>query len=108
MQYEERFTDQELATVVEQGMIYMCACPAQVADALRKIRELHRYQMRCLENPSNDTLVHETIAQSAIRTHALLQDCLDEVIRLEKWDRSTLQMPEGLRARQMRELLSDD
>ena len=37
-----------------------------------------------------------------------MQDCLDRVIELEKWDRATLVMPEGLRNRQMRELLSDD
>jgi hypothetical protein len=108
MIYEERFTDAELDTVLEQGMIYMCACPAQVADGLRKLRELLRYQNRCLENPSNDSQVHTTIARSVIEAHETLQRCLDEVIVLEKWDRATLEMPADLRKRQMREILSDD
>jgi hypothetical protein len=108
MNYEERFTDAELDKVVEQGMIYMCACPAQVADGLRKLRELLRYQNRCLENPNNDSLVHTTIARSVIHAHETLQQCLDEVIVLEKWDRATLEMPADLRKRQMREILSDD
>ena len=108
MNYEERFTDAELDTVVEQGMIYMCACPAQVADGLRKLRELLRYQNRCLENPNNDSRVHTTIARSVIEAHETLQRCLDEVIVLEKWDRATLEMPADLRKRQMQEILSDD
>ena len=32
--YEERYSDAELVSIVEQGLIYMCACPAQVAEAL--------------------------------------------------------------------------
>ena len=35
MLYEERFTDAELAKVIEEGMIYMCACPAQMAETIR-------------------------------------------------------------------------
>ena len=108
MNYEEQYTDAELDRVIAQGMIYMCACPAQVADGVRKLRELFRYQMRCLENPTNDSLVHTAIARSVIEAHATMQRCLDEVIVLEKWDRTTLEMPADLRKRQMRELLSDD
>lgn len=108
MDYEERFSDAELNTVIEQGMIYMCACPAQVADGLRKLRELYRYQMGCLENPHNDSLVHSTIAKSVAEAHETLQRCLDEVIVLEKWDRTTLEMPPDLRKRQIRELLADE
>ena len=108
MTYDERFSDAELQTIMEQGLIYMCACPAQVADGLRKLRELYHYQMGCLENPQNDSLVHTTIAKSVAEAHETLQRCLDEVIALEKWDRSTLEMPPHLRKRQMRELLSDE
>lgn len=108
MDYEERFSDAELNTVIEQGMIYMCACPAQVADALRKLREMLRYQKCCLENPQNDHRVHTAIANSVTLAHETLQRCLDEVIALEKWDRTTLEMPPDLRKRQMRELLADD
>jgi hypothetical protein len=108
MEYEERFTDAELGKVIEQAMIYMCACPAQVADSLRKLRELYRYQLRCLETPQNDPIVHALIAQSTIQSHAIMQDCLDKVIALEAWDRSTLEMPAGLRKRQLQEILSDE
>lgn len=108
MEYQERFTDAELTSIIEQGMIYMCACPAQVADAVRKMRELLRYQTACLANPNNDRLVHETITQSTIAAHAILQDCLDDVIRQENWDRATLQMPPHLRERLMQEMLADE
>ena len=108
MAYEERFSDPELHTVIEQGMIYMCACPAQVADGLRKLREMLRYQKHCLENPQNDHRVHTAIASSAVLAHETLQRCLEEVIGLEKWDRSTLEMPPELRQRQMQEVLADE
>jgi len=32
MTYVERFTDAELEKIIESGLIYMCACPAQVAN----------------------------------------------------------------------------
>ena len=105
--YEERYTDAELISIIEQGMIYMCACPAQVAEALRKLRSLLTYQLRCSADPENDAAVHAAIATSTIQSYQIMQDCLDTVIALEKWDRTTLQMPEGLRRRQMQELLSD-
>lgn len=108
MEYEERFTDAELVHIIEQGLIYMCACPAQVADAIRKLRELYRYQLRCLDGPNNNPTVHAAIAHSTVQSHAIMQDCLDQVIELEKWDRATLQMPANLRDRQLRDLLADD
>jgi hypothetical protein len=108
MKYEERYTDAELTKVVEQSMIYMCACPAQVADSVRKLRELYRYQVRCIANPDNDQLVHSQIAKSTIESHTIMQDCLDKIIELEAWDRSTLEMPVGLRERQLKEMLSGE
>jgi hypothetical protein len=105
--YEERYTDAELGAIVEQGFIYMCACPAQVAEALLKLRTLHKYQLACSTDPENDLAVHAAISKSTVQSHHIMQDCLDTIIDLEKWDRTTLQMPESLRKRQMRDLLSD-
>ena len=107
MDYVERFTDAELELIVETGLIYMCACPGQVADAVRKLRDLHRYQLNCLIDPENDNIVHQTIAASTVAAHAQMQDCLDEVLVLEDWDRQTLKMPEGLRCRQKMAMLGD-
>jgi hypothetical protein len=36
-----------------------------------------------------------------------LEACLEDVLEIEEWDRATLTMPEGLRARQVREMLDD-
>ena len=107
MAYEERFSDEELAQIISEGLIYMCACPAQVADAVRKVRELYRYQMKCLQSPTNDCQVHQAIAKTAAATHNQLQDCMDEILVLEKWDRQTLQMPDYLRVKQLKEISSD-
>lgn len=105
--YEERYTDAELVSIIEQGLMYMCACPAQVAEALLKLRALHKYQLICSTDTKNDLAVHTAIAESTVQSHHIMQDCLDKVIALEKWDRTTLQMPDGLRKRQMEDLLSD-
>lgn len=103
-QYEEVFTDAEIGKVIEQAMIYMCACPAQVAASLRTVRELHRYQERCMLTPEVDKTVHIEIEKAATQAHNLLQDCLLKIMEIEGWDRKTLEMPEGLRQLQLREL----
>jgi hypothetical protein len=108
MDYEERYSDAELSHIIEQGFIYMCACPAQVAQAIQKLRQVYRYQVACLSTPDVDFRVHQTIADSTIEAHAVLQTCLDSVIALENWDRATLTMPPNLRERQMRDVLADD
>lgn len=108
MNLSTRYSDPELEKIVEQGLIYMCACPAQVAEALNMLRKLHRYQMNCLESPTNDARVHGAIAQHVELAHAALEDCLDKVVELEKWDRETLTMPNCLRTRQMREIAAGD
>lgn len=107
MVYEERFSDAELQQIISEGFIYMCACPAKVAEAVRCVRELYRYQLDCLQNPENDDRVHKTIAKSAITTHAQLQDCMDEILIIEKWDRKTLKMPENLRVKQLKTITDD-
>lgn len=107
MDYVERFTDTELAHIMEEGFIYMCACPAQVAQAVRTLREVHRYQINCLQDSSNVAIVHQTIARSTALAHAQLESCLDEVLNLEQWDRATLRMPEGLRQRQFKHIEQD-
>ena len=107
MNYVERFTDAELEKIIDAGLIYMCACPAMVADNLRKLRELHRYQLKCMDKPENCNAVHQTIARNTVIAHAQMQDCLDEVLVLEEWDRATLEMPEGLRQRQAKEMQAD-
>lgn len=104
MEYQERFSDRDLTKIVEEGLIYMCACPAQVAETLRNVRSMYRYQLNCLENPQNDSVVHTTIAEVAIATHTQLEDCLEKILELEKWDRTTLEMPPNLRRRQAAEI----
>lgn len=42
MIYEERCSYIKLGTIIEEGLIYLCACPAQVADTIRRVRELYR------------------------------------------------------------------
>lgn len=108
MEYDERYSDAELSHIIRQGLIYMCACPAQVAQSIQQLRQVYRYQLACLSSQNVDGLVHQTIANSTVEAHAVLQTCLDAVIELEKWDRQTLTMPANLRERQMRDILTDD
>ena len=100
-EYVERFSDAELEKILEEATIYMCACPAQVAKAMRELRNLYRYQLACIEDASNMSVVHRSIAESTIVAHAEMQDCLDRVLEIEQWDRATLRMPEGLRRKQI-------
>jgi len=104
----KQFADQELSQIIEEGAIYMCACPAQVAVQLRSLREMHRYQNACEVDPANDPRVHHAIAEATARAHAVLETCMEEVLALEGWDRTTLKMPEGLRRRRDDLIANDD
>lgn len=100
----QRFTDQQIQHVIEQGMIYMCACPAQVAQAIRTLRELFDYQQSCLTVEGTDPRVHQAIAKASQAAQTIMEDCMDLVLDIEQWDRTTLDMPANLRERQLREI----
>ncbi|NVO06611.1 MAG: hypothetical protein HXX19_12090 [Rhodoferax sp.] len=108
MEYTEIFSDDDLEKIIDEGLVYMCACPAQVAESLRKVRAMYHYQLNCLSDGNNMAQVHRTIARTAISVQQQLEACLEEVLEIEQWDRATLTMPEGLRLRQHRELLDDN
>lgn len=95
----KEYSDAELDRIVEEAMLYMCACPGQVASEIRRLRELIAYQQQCERQADNIGAVHACIVQHAIEAHRLMEACLHEVLTLEGWDSQTLQMPEGLRRR---------
>ncbi|MGE4280241.1 MAG: hypothetical protein AB7G62_11675 [Magnetospirillum sp.] len=96
---ETQFSNEQLAMIIDEATIYMCACPAQVAEQIMRLRELVRYQQECDAETDNDSVVHKAIATSGFEALAILENCLDHVLDLEGWDRATLKMPEGLRQR---------
>ncbi|MEH6461437.1 hypothetical protein [Chitinimonas sp. JJ19] len=105
MNLQEKYQDQQLEHMIDQAMIYQCACPAQVARLMLALREVHGYEQACLSRddaPLRET--HHLIAEATAQAHALLQACLDSVIELEGWDASHLTMPEGLRKLQQQEI----
>ncbi len=104
----QRFSDLQLEQIIEEAAIYMCACPGQVAVQLRSLRSLYRYQSTCEQDPGNDHVVHQAIAEAALQAHALLEDCMDRVLEIEGWDRMTLKMPEGMRRKRAELLAGDD
>lgn len=103
---DKQFTEQQLTVIVEEAMLYMCACPAQVAEQVRRLRDLYKYQVNCESSTKTDPTVHQIIARAAAEAHAIMEACMDEILTLEGWDRNTLSMPEGLR--QMRDDLIEN
>lgn len=97
MDLQHRFTDEELQRIIEEAAIYMCACPGQVANKIRQLRHVIRYQRDCLSEAKTPDLVHHTIEASSREAHVVMEDCLDRVLEIEGWDRATLKMPDGLR-----------
>ena len=91
------YDNSQLAHIIEEGLIYQCACPAQVAQHILALRELFLYQYTCSVTRSEDFGVHARIMESVQRTHAEMEQCLSDVLIAEGWDIATLTMPEGLR-----------
>ena len=96
---DQQFSDQQLRHILEQSVIYSCACPAQVCKALLEERELFSYQSNCLNLTTTDEAVHRSIAESVQVTHRVMEECLVNVLKLEGWDLETLTMPEALQKR---------
>lgn len=94
---KERFNTTQISKVIDQALMYQCACPAQVCRAIFELRELHDYQMNCANDTANDRLVHETIAAAAEQAHGLMEECLARILEIEGWDTTELVMPESLR-----------
>ena len=91
-----RFTDSQLAKIMNEALIYMCACPAQVCKEIVQLRGLWKYQQDCLKR-ADAPVVHELIAKKVILAHQVMEECLEFILELEGWDPETLSMPENLR-----------
>lgn len=92
-----RFSNEIITHILDQSLIYTCACPAQVCRTINEQRRLFNYKKQCLNLTDTDKAVHQAIANTVANTHAQLEQCLDEVLRLEGWNMDTYQMPEGMR-----------
>ena len=94
---KEKYNASQVSKVIDQALVYQCACPAQVCRAIFELRELHEYQMNCANDSANDELVHRTIAQATEKAHELMEDCLTSILDIEGWDKDSLAMPEALK-----------
>jgi hypothetical protein len=95
----KRFSDDDVHGILDQAMVYVCACPAQVCKAILEERSVFDYQAGCLDMTDTDASVHRTIAEAIQRSHPILEECLHQVLTLEGWNMSTLEMPQTLQKR---------
>lgn len=101
---KEHYDAAQISKVIDQSLIYQCACPAQVCRAIFELRELYDYQLNCAADTTNDKLVHESIAAAAEIAHVAMEQCLGRVLAIEGWDPLTLDMPESLRRKTAKSL----
>lgn len=101
---KEQFDPSQISRIIDQSLVYQCACPAQVCRAIFELRDLYRYQMECINDSDNDALVHRAIAEAAEKSHALMEACLTRVLEIEGWDPATLALPAQLKAKQRKAL----
>jgi hypothetical protein len=101
------YSAKQLEKVINEATIYICACPAQVAETIRKLRQLYDYQQNCIARDSNDINeeVHNKIAQATVEAHRVMEACMEDILQIEGWDPKTLNMPAGLRAVRDREAM---
>ena len=100
---KQRYSAEQVSRIIDQALVFQCACPAQVATTLLELRDLHDYQLKCRDaSDAPGARVHDAIARATLEAHARMEECLDEVLALEGWDRATLTMPESLRKRPLK------
>ncbi len=69
---KERYNAEQISKVIDQALIYQCACPAQVCKAIFELRELYDYQINCASDSKNNALVHKTIAAATEASHEIM------------------------------------
>lgn len=94
---KEQYSAGQISKIIDQALVYQCACPAQVCKAIFELRELYAYQMGCAEGAGNDQRVHAAIAKATEQSHEVMENCLRDILVLEGWDLATLTMPVSLR-----------
>lgn len=98
-----RFSSEQLGKILEQAMLYQCACPAQVTRLLTEIHLLKRYQQTCLDQTQTDTAVHQRIYDTLQAITPTVEDCLETILCEEGWDMESLEMPEALQKQLLKE-----
>jgi hypothetical protein len=104
MELATSYSAEDISRIIDQALVYQCACPAQIATTLLELRDLFDYQVKCADSDDTNRRVHEAIARATVEAHARMERCLDEVLEIEGWDRATLTMPEALRSRPTKSL----
>ena len=102
MNIDNKFSALELAIINDQAALYTCACPVHISMQISSLRKLFDYQKTCIDTQSESDLhiqVHQRIADVTKQAHQLMEQCLDEILDMEGWDRTKLEMPVGLRTR---------
>ncbi len=102
MNLDNKFSALQLAIINEQAALYDCACPLHISMQITNLRKLFDYQNQCMEmeQPAENkvyTQVHQRIAEATKRAHQVMEECLDNVLEMEGWDRTKLAMPAGIR-----------
>ena len=93
-----RYSEEQISRIIDQALVFQCACPAQLATTILELRDLFDYQLKCRDSADAlGSLVHDAIARATMDAHDRMEACLDEVLELEGWDMATLTMPELLR-----------
>ncbi len=96
---KNRFSSLQLAKILEQALLYQCACPAQVSKLLTELQQLYDYQHQCLDNTDVDVAVHRRIADTVQAITPQVEACLADILKAEGWDMDTLEMPPDLQKR---------
>lgn len=99
---QQQWTDEQVSTIIDQSLIYQCACPAQVCKEIIGLRQLYAYQQGCINQTDTDVLVHQRIADDTAKAHVLMEACLHKILELEGWDMNTLTMPESLKKKTLK------
>lgn len=101
---KEQFNPAQISKVIDQALVYQCACPAQVCKSIFELRELYEYQINCVNDNTNDQLVHNTIAEATEKAHEIMEECLKKILEIEGWDQTNLVMPELLKKKPVKTL----
>ena len=102
-----KYSREQLLSIREQSIVYQCACPAQVSALMSEMRSLYDYQEKCLNDSDVDVQVHRNIAAATSAAYLIIEQCLTDILCIEGWDLETLEMPEVLRQKLLKQIAEE-
>ena len=78
-----RYSDAQLAKLVEQPSTVLCECPRHLAEIVTQLAQFEHYSDDCDASSPSDSALHRHLSSLAGTARAMFEQALDRVVAEE-------------------------